>query len=152
MTARVPAKSPTRAPIYIGLALALVTLAVTDFGGLIGGAGATSQLGTPALTRDLTFTDRADGSILVREAGTEAPVTVLAPTTNAFIRGTLRALVRSRRAADLGHDAPFRLTAFRTGALVLEDRATGHQVAIDAFGETNRDAFARLLTARDPAQ
>ena len=150
MTARVPAKTLPRAPIVMALGLALAILAVTDFGGLIRGADAASQMGAPTLARDLTFTDRTDGSILVQDAATRGPVTVLAPETNAFIRGTLRALVRSRRAADLGRDAPFRLTAFSSGALVLEDRATGQQVALDAFGDTNRDAFARLLTAKDP--
>jgi putative photosynthetic complex assembly protein len=148
MTERVRGRTIPRPPLVMGLGLMLVTLAVTDFGGLIGGADAASQAAKPMVVRDLRFTDRPDGAIVVRDPLGDATVAVVEPGTNGFIRGTLRALSRSRRQADLDRDTPFRLSAYRDGRLTLEDLATGRQVALDAFGETNRDAFARLMAAR----
>ena len=72
---------------------------------------------------------------------------VFDPGTNGFVRGTLRALARGRRQADLGRDIPFRLAAWRDGRVVLQDTATGQEVQLNAFGDTNKDVFLRLLTA-----
>jgi putative photosynthetic complex assembly protein len=74
-------------------------------------------------------------------------VMVVDPGTNGFVRGTLRALARGRRQADLGRDIPFRLAAWRDGRVMLQDTATGREVELNAFGDTNKDVFLRLLTA-----
>ena len=39
------------------------------------------------------------------------------------------------------------LTRWADGRLSLEDRTTGRVIALDAFGPTNGEAFAQLLTA-----
>lgn len=147
MQPRNPHRSIPRAPLLVGLGLLAFTLAVTDLFGLVGGAGASTA--APVMERALRFEDRADGAIVAREAATGAEVMVFDPGTNGFVRGTLRALARGRRQADLGRDVPFRLAAWRDGRVVLTDTATGREVELNAFGETNKDVFLRLLTARE---
>ena len=84
----------------------------------------------------------------MQEAAGGAEIIRLEPGTNSFIRATLRGLVRERRMGELGPQAPFRLAAWNDGRLTLEDMATGRIIDIVAFGPTQTEAFARLLSAR----
>jgi len=68
-----------------------------------------------------------------------------------FLRGALRALVRHRRLAGLGAEAPFLLVAHADGRLTLEDPATRHRVDLESFGPTNSAVFAQLLATPRPA-
>ncbi len=94
--------------------------------------------------RDLRFEDRADGSIAVFDAGNGRSVDVLAPGTNGFIRASLRSLAHRRR-LDGDHDDTWHLAAWADGRLTLDDRESGGVIDLEAFGETNEAAFARLL-------
>lgn len=96
-------------------------------------------------TRELRFEDRADGAVAVYEVPGDQVVDVLAPGTNGFVRGVLRGLARERRFHDIGTQPPFRLSLRADGMLTLEDPMTGRRIDLDAFGPTNRAAFARLL-------
>ena len=151
MQVKPPGRAIPRGPLIAGIGLLLVTLAVTDGFGLVGGAGA-AQAEPPLLMREFRFEDRADGAILARDAATGATVAEFAPGTNGFARGTLRALARGRKQAELGQETPFRLAAWRDGRVTLEDTATGREVVLNAFGETNKDAFLRLLMTREQTQ
>jgi putative photosynthetic complex assembly protein len=62
-----------------------------------------------------------------------------------FVRGSLRALTRERRARELGPEIPFELIAHADGRLTLLDPATGQRVNLESFGPTNAGNFARLL-------
>jgi putative photosynthetic complex assembly protein len=97
--------------------------------------------------RDLRFEDQPDGSVRVLDARQPgaAPVGVIDPGSGGFLRGALRALVRTRRMAGLGAETPFRLVAHADGRLTLEDPATRERVDLESFGPTNAAAFARLL-------
>ena len=145
MPVRNPGRSIPRTPLLVGLGLLAFTLAVTDLFGLVGGAGASTT--APVLERSLRFEDRADGAIVARDATTGVAVEVYDVGTNGFVRGTLRALARGRRQADLGHDIPFRVAAWSDGRVRLLDTATGREIELNAFGDTNKDVFLRLLTA-----
>lgn len=144
MQARNPVRSIPRGPLLAGLGLLLFTLAVTDVFGLVGGADA-SPSGPPLRMREFRFEDRADGAIIAREAASGAEVQVFDPGTNGFVRGALRAMSRPRRQAEMGPDVPFRLAVWRDGRVTLEDLATGRVIELNAFGETNKDVFLRLL-------
>ena len=101
--------------------------------------------------RTLRFEDRPDGSIVVLDArlpagDAAAALQVLAPGSNGFLRGTLRALVRERRRAGFGPEMPFQLQAHADGRLTLQDPATTQRVDLESFGPTNAAVFARLLT------
>lgn len=103
----------------------------------------------PLSTRDLLFHDRADGAVLVYDAkSAAAPIDIVAPATNGFLRATMRGLARQRLRQDADHDVPFRLTQWADGRLTLEDPTTGRRVEMEAFGIDNEKVFAALLTAK----
>ena len=127
----------------IGLSIALAAF------GRITGAADSAPTAPPVASRDLLFMDRSDGAVVVFDAADQAaPITVVAPETNGFLRATMRGLARQRLRADAGREIPFRLTAWADGRLTLEDPMTGRRVEMEAFGITNGEAFAHLLTAR----
>jgi hypothetical protein len=71
---------------------------------------------------------------------------IIAPGSNSgFIRGVMRGMARERMKANVGHDAPFRVTLWANGQLTLVDPATGRDVELSGFGDTNRAAFMALL-------
>ncbi len=104
---------------------------------------------TPAATviaeRELRFADRADGGVEVMDASSGQRLEVLKAGTEGFIRATLRSLVRERKRQSIGPQMPFRLSSGEGGRLTLSDPATGRRVDLEAFGQTNAAAFARLL-------
>ncbi len=109
--------------------------------------------GTPALEhgvavqqRDLVFEDRADGAVTVRDAQSSAPFAVIDPGTNGFMRAALRGLARERLREAHGPEVPFRLVTWQDGRMTLDDPATGRRIDIKAFGPSQAEAFARLLT------
>lgn len=89
--------------------------------------------------------DRDDGAVVLTDAATGAEILLVAPGEDGFVRGTLRGLARERRARDLGPQAPFRLVAWGDGRLTLDDTATGRRLDLLAFGQTQAEAFSRLL-------
>jgi len=110
------------------------------------GFGADRELATTVLVqRDLLFADAANGGIVVTDANTKQQSALLEPGTNGFLRGALRALTRSRTAAGIGRDVPFRLVRYTDGRLVLLDPATTHHVTITSFGITQVESFDKLL-------
>jgi putative photosynthetic complex assembly protein len=147
MTAR-PADPLFPRGALIGAAL-LVTFTVTSAAlSRISGLG-TVQMPESALveSRPLRFEDMRDGSIRVTDARTGQVAASVEPGTNGFIRGTLRGLARERKRQGIGIEPPFMLTRWADGRLSLEDPTTGRVIALDAFGPTNGEAFAQLLTA-----
>ncbi len=103
----------------------------------------------PVLTRSLRFEDR-NGSVVVYEVSgnTETIIEVVESGNDGFLRSVMRGLARARRAEGVGADVPFQLSQRADGALFLEDPATDRHIYLRAFGVTNEQAFARLLTAQ----
>lgn len=99
--------------------------------------------------RDLFFADRADGGVAITDARSGAQVPELLPGEGGFVRGTLRSLVRERRREQIGAATPFRLTAWQNGRITLEDQATGRQLDLHGFGQTNAEAFVRFLSNKE---
>ena len=82
---------------------------------------------------------------------TATPIDIVAPATNGFLRATMRGLARQRIRQDADKEVPFRLTEWADGRLTLEDPTTGRRVEMEAFGITNEQVFANLLTAKAPS-
>jgi putative photosynthetic complex assembly protein len=97
-------------------------------------------------TRALRFEDRADGAVVIREAGSDRVVQVLESGGGGFVRGVLRSLARERRALGVGAEQPFVLTLQSNGQLFLEDAATDQRIYLQAFGPSNVESFRALLT------
>lgn len=144
---------PIPRPLLIGvgvmLALVIVLVGVAKMSGY--------KLGLPPAeavaidSRDVIFIDQPDGGVLVLEAGSRAKIDVLAPGAYGFVRGAMRALAREHRGLERGEDAPFRLTAWNDGRVTLDDLTTQSRIELKAYGPTNAEAFARLLTVGKPA-
>ncbi|WP_439580231.1 photosynthetic complex assembly protein PuhC [Elioraea sp.] len=133
-------------PLVVGGAMIAVTLA-----GVLAAGGLDQPQDKPAggavAARDLRFEDRMDGGVDIIDARAGTAVSVIAPGEGGFVRATLRGLARERKREELGRDTPFRLTVWGDGRLTLEDPATGRFVDLGAFGQTQIETFARLITA-----
>jgi putative photosynthetic complex assembly protein len=57
----------------------------------------------------------------------------------------MRGLAHDRKSRGIGAAPPFLLSRWNDGRLALEDTATRRQIDLDAFGSSNKDAFAQLL-------
>lgn len=99
----------------------------------------------PSRSVALRFVDEADGSVSVRDGRSNAMVTSLQPGSDGFIRSVMRGLAHERKRRGIGPAEPFVVSQWADGRLALQDRTTGRFIDLNAFGEGNRDAFARLL-------
>lgn len=132
-------------PIYALGALLLTTLAVVAWQRVV-------HVNTPAPVvsttdvlwqRSLRFADTPQGDIAVTDAVTGQTVATF-EGQQGFLRGSLRALARSRQRAGQGPAQPFVLTGHTDGRLVLLDPVTGDRINLESFGPTNAAVFARL--------
>ncbi len=99
----------------------------------------------PLEERNLVFSDREDGALVVRDADSGETVTVVAFGEQGFVRATLRRLARVRIAQGIGSEPPFVLTRWENGALSLRDPETGKRAEIHGFGADHSAAFAAML-------
>ncbi len=107
----------------------------------------------PIATRQLRFSDRADGAVIIEDVGTGGTALLLEPGTNSgFIRGVMRGLARERRMQGIDSTPPFHLTLWKDGELSLTDTVTGRSIELNAFGTTNRATFLDLLTRPETAR
>lgn len=133
--------------IIIGTVM-LMSILLAGAGRLNGSANSTPTA-APIIVRDLLFRDRPDGSVAVFDVRTAtAPIDLIAPETNGFLRATMRGLARQRLRQDVAQEVPFRLTLWADNRLTLEDPTTGRRVDMEAFGIDNEKVFAKLLTAK----
>ncbi len=93
----------------------------------------------------LRFVDREDGGVDVFHGVTGERLETVPPETNGFLRGTLRSLVRGRKASSIGPEIPFEIRRTESGRILLHDPATETLIDLRAFGPTNVGAFARFL-------
>jgi len=135
------------ASALVGMAVTLTCVArLSDFG--------TLHMPTEQVIQSLSlrFEDRSDGSVAVRDAGSDKIIYTVAPGTNGFIRATVRGLAQEREREGIGRETPFTLTHWSDGTLSLADSAIGRRISLDAFGPTNAEAFAQLFLARSQIQ
>lgn len=143
---------PRRTLVVAG-ALVLFALTATSIARITGLPAAASPAALRAAgkvaavaSRDLRFLDRADGAVVIQDARTGQPASIIQPgEKTGFIRGVMRGLARERRSRGIGDMPPFNLTLWRDGELSLTDSATGRSIELTAFGSANRAAFAALL-------
>jgi putative photosynthetic complex assembly protein len=99
----------------------------------------------PIATRDLAFTDLANGGVNVTDAHTGKLISTVAPETGGFLRGIMRGLIRDHRMQGKAPHSSFHLTQWADGRLSIEDPATNESFELEAFGSTNQQVFARFL-------
>jgi putative photosynthetic complex assembly protein len=130
------------------IAVAIGAAAIGRQANLAAERSAVTVTQTPLAARDLTFTDAADGSIIVSDGTHDV---VLEPGADGFVRGVMRAMARHRRVAGVEAPPTFRLAQWPDGRLSLQDLATGRTIELSGFGADNRKAFARLLIVEPAA-
>ncbi len=148
MSEILPYRPFPRGPL-IGAGVLLTAVILTAAVGRHVGSSTAPPPAASVAARDLRFEDRADGAVTILDARDGRQVDVAAAGTNGFLRATMRGLARQRalQGVEDKADVPFRLTAWSDGRVTLDDPSTGRHVELEAFGRTNEEAFARLLTA-----
>jgi putative photosynthetic complex assembly protein len=101
----------------------------------------------PAKERLLRFADRADGAVVVSDAGSGDVVKVVEFGQGGFLRATMRRMAKARLAKGIGAEPPFRLVRWENGALSLHDPQTGREAEIHGFGADHSRIFAEMLEA-----
>ena len=99
----------------------------------------------------LRFVDREDGGVDVFDGVTGAKLETVPPETNGFLRGTMRSLVRARKASSIGPEIPFEIRQTATGRVLLHDPATGQLIDLRELGTRNVGGFSRFLEYADSA-
>jgi putative photosynthetic complex assembly protein len=131
-------------PGAVALSLAGVLLCAT-LARLENFAGAPAA--APVIAKaELTFTDLADGGVVVRNAGGKA-VANIPSRDDGFLRMTLRLLAAARLRQHIGQQQPFMLTEFTGGRMLLADPATGLSVELEAFGPSNVGEFTHFFAS-----
>jgi putative photosynthetic complex assembly protein len=144
---------PRGALVGVGILLAVSLVAVTAV--RVSGIDMRVPDAEAVVTRDLRFEDTPAGGVAVIDAATGRVIESFTGEQG-FLRGTLRAMARERKAHGLGPEIPFQLIGRKDGRLTLIDNATGARIDLESFGPTNAGVFARLLadngtSARDVA-
>lgn len=99
----------------------------------------------PAQERELRFSDREDGAVVVTDAATGKTVMEIGFGEGGFVRATLRRMAKVRAASNIGSEPPFKLTRWENGALTLIDPQTGQEAEIQGFGPDHTATFAGML-------
>jgi putative photosynthetic complex assembly protein len=98
------------------------------------------------MERNLRFVDVGGGRAEIVDSGSGEMIMIMEPGQENFIRGVIRGLARERRGYGVGSHLHFRLARHADGQLTLTDPATERVIDLKAFGHTNAEDFARLLT------
>lgn len=133
--------------LIAALAFIAASIALVAFGRYTGIGTVRITEGAPIAMRDLAFFLQDDGRLRVVDVQTGDRIAALEPKDDGFIHGAMRGLARERKVRGGAADAPWRLIEWDDGKLTLSDVATGLRIDLNAFGPTNRGAFARLLDA-----
>lgn len=102
--------------------------------------------GEIVMTRVLQFSAGDDSSLNVID-GTQGDMLGVVPSDEAgFINGVLRGLNHDRRIQKVPLDSAYHLIQTKANRLALLDPSTGRRVELLGFGDTNDEAFRRLMT------
>jgi putative photosynthetic complex assembly protein len=143
MTHAISQRHSVRGPLLASALLIAATLALTTFSPF---GSFPRHEARPLAERQLLFSDRGDGAVVIRDALQGGQIAVIAPAEGGFVRGAMRGLARARYVAGIGPEVPFRLVGWSDGRLTFEDPATGTKLEMAAFGQTNAEVFLRFLS------
>ena len=132
-------------PLAAAASLIVIALVAVAWMRITGEVPGMEQSYEIAASVDLVFEDREDGAVVVIAADSGDVIDTLEPGTNGFVRGALRSFARHRRTVDAGTEVPFSIRRTSAGRLLIHDLATGQEIDLRAFGETNAGAFERFL-------
>lgn len=135
-------RPPINKPISILIGFLIMVLALVAFARFQGLGWKVPD--APVLwERALVFVDTPEGNISAKDFSDSKEVAVF-KGEQGFLRGTLRALARERRARGIGSEAPFVVLAHTDGRLTLTDPSTSQRIDLESFGPTNSAIFRQF--------
>ena len=99
----------------------------------------------PVAERLLYFVDSTEGVVAVYDAVTREKLGAFSPGEGAFLRISMRSLMRQRDLKEIDLKLPFKLVRTRNGDLAITDPHSGDNIRVNAFGPVAMDNFARFL-------
>lgn len=127
-------------------ALVAATLIAAFLGSYSGVGTVTMPEARTIEMRELKFVSRADQGFDIYDVATDRLAGTVPDQQAGFIRGVLRGLSRERRMSGVDEGASYQLVRAEGGRLSLIDPAMDRRIELRGFGETNFDAFRRLMT------
>ena len=134
-----------RLPLFGAIGLVAFVFAAVIFGQSTEIGTVRNVIGTPVDMRDIAFSERADGIIVVADAVSGEVIARLEPGKGGFAGGALPALKRIRLVAEARQDLPYRVIRWNSGAVSISDTATGERIYLNAFGSDIVAQFVGFL-------
>jgi len=131
-------------------ALAFIALAATLTARLTGYTTGVPEPSELEASRNLVFADLGDGMIQVFDADDQSLLLEIGSGEEVFLRTVIRGLAQQRQLISEDRNAPFLLSRFADGRLVVSDQVTGQRIELNAFGPDNAKAFEKLLSGGRP--
>lgn len=127
-------------------ALAVVVLAIVlVVGSVLTKGPASSAHSTVIAERILYILDEKDGELAVYDARTKKPLGRFGKGEGAFVRISIRSLLRMRTLKQIDLNLPFRLAKTENDDLRIIDPESGENIRVNAFGPIATESFARFL-------
>ena len=150
MSQTLPRSRPYGALLAGGLvlAVALVGFALPHHGPLLPVRMAPSPL---QMQRQLRFSIGPD-AVVIADAASGARLGSVPTEKQGFVSGMIHGVAAIRRQNGLDLDAPFTVSLYRDGRLILRDPLTNTAIDLESFGPTNAMSFARFLPRREASR
>lgn len=137
-------------PLLGALGLVLLTLMLV-IGSVLTKKEAASNTQTLS-ERSLYFLDGHEGRVVVYDAKTKKKIASFSKGEGAFIRISMRSMMRQRTLKKIDHTLPFKLIKTGDGNLSITDPQSGDRIRINAFGRVAVESFAQFLPHNQPSQ
>lgn len=134
-----------KAPLYG--ALAVVVFALVLVIGAVWTKDETKDAATlkPVSERHLYFLDGNNGEVVVYDAVSREKIAAFEKGEGAFVRISMRSLMRQRKLKEIDFKQPFLLVQTEDGNLSITDPQSGDKIRVNAFGQNAIESFARFL-------
>ena len=132
-------------PLYGALAVVVLALLLV-VGSVYSKGPVTNKELTSIEERSLYILDEKDGELAVYDAHTKENIGRFSKGEGAFVRISMRSLIRMRSLKEIDLNLPFRLVKSENGDLRITDPASGENIRVNAFGPIAIESFAQFLS------
>ncbi|MEO0328208.1 MAG: photosynthetic complex assembly protein PuhC [Pseudomonadota bacterium] len=139
-------------PLYGALGVVLLTFVLVVGGVYFKDTDTAAKETAAQLERTLYFLDGTNGQVVVYDARTRQKLGTFGKGEGAFVRISMRSMMRQRTLKEIDHTHPFRLVKSSNGLLSITDPQSGGHIQINAFGPIAIESFARFLPTNHSAQ
>lgn len=135
-----------RLPLLGALAIVLLTVVLV----LVSVLGGIEPVGTKSASsveeRDLYFQDHKNGQVLVFDANSKEEIGKFQKGEGAFVRISMRSMMRQRKLKEVDLKKPFKLVRFSDGNIKIVDPYSNEFIRINAFGPIAIKSFGQFLS------